>query len=206
MKNKTTRPLGRPPASASDIPKDQLILRTATRLFIEQGYQKVSVDDISNACGVTKATVYYYFASKSILFTEAMIEMMHHIQREIISILKIKKPLKERLYDVTYAHLRATTSFDMEGFMREIKTTLDPKQIERIKASEDGLYETIGETMTSEIKEGSIKALNPMFAAQAFVSIMKIGHYQQKDGSRLFATPEEAARVIVDFYWDGLKS
>ena len=62
MKNKTTRSPGRPPASASDIPKDQLILKTSTRLFIEQGYQKVSVDDISNACGVTNATVYYYFA------------------------------------------------------------------------------------------------------------------------------------------------
>lgn len=205
MKNKAQRAPGRPPAHATDVPKDQLILATATRLFIDHGYQKVSVDDISKASGVTKATVYYYFESKAVLFTEAMVLMMNRIRGEIISILKKDTPLKERLYDVTSAHLKATTAFDMEGFMREIKTLLDPEQIQKIKAAEDGLYETIGETITAEINEGKVKELNPLFAAQVLVSMMKIGHYKQKDGTRLFATPEEAATQIVDFYWDGLK-
>jgi TetR/AcrR family transcriptional regulator, regulator of autoinduction and epiphytic fitness len=205
MKNGSHRSPGRPPLSASETPRDQLILETATRLFINHGYQKVSVDDISNACGVTKATVYYYFSSKTVLFTEAMIQMMARIRREIISLLKTDKPFKERLYDVTLGHLRATTSFDMEGFMREIKTVLDTDQLNKIKAAEDGLYEAIGETIIAEIESGKVKDLNPMFAAQVFVSIMKIGHYKQKDGSTLFAHPEDAAKQIVDFYWDGLK-
>jgi AcrR family transcriptional regulator len=42
----------------------QEILDVATELFIEQGYEKTSLREISERIGVTKAALYYHFPSK----------------------------------------------------------------------------------------------------------------------------------------------
>lgn len=47
--------------------KDQ-ILDAAKNLFTRQGYAKTSVDDISQAVGMRKSSLYYYFKNKEDLF------------------------------------------------------------------------------------------------------------------------------------------
>lgn len=49
-------------------PKQRDIADAATRLFMAQGYAQVSMDVIARAAGVSKATLYAYFASKERLF------------------------------------------------------------------------------------------------------------------------------------------
>lgn len=49
-------------------PKQRDIADAATRLFMAQGYAQVSMDAIARAAGVSKATLYAYFASKERLF------------------------------------------------------------------------------------------------------------------------------------------
>jgi AcrR family transcriptional regulator len=46
----------------------QLISDTATRLFIESGFDRVTVDDVAAAANVAKATVFNYFSCKEDLF------------------------------------------------------------------------------------------------------------------------------------------
>lgn len=204
MPRQSRRPPGRPKTAQSNKPTNHLILQTALQLFLNEGYQKVSVDDISKACGITKATVYYYYESKSVLFTEAMLAMMDRIRMQISSMLKADKPLKERLYDVAEGHLKATTSFDLDGFMRETKTTLSSEQTKKMKEAEEKMYEAIGEALQEAKTDGLINDVPTVFAAHSYVAMLNVGHYQLKDGSRLFASPSEAARQIVDFYWSGL--
>lgn len=49
-------------------PKQRCIAEAATRLFIAEGYESVSMDEIARAAGVSKATLYAHFASKERLF------------------------------------------------------------------------------------------------------------------------------------------
>lgn len=204
MRKTGNRSPGRPKASDIDQPKQTLILQTATNLFLNHGYSKVSVDDIARACDITKATLYYYFPSKAALFTESMVAMMLRIKENVVRYLMADKPLKERLYDVALSHYKATTTFDMEGFMREIKMDLAKEYLQKIKAVEDEMYESIGEAIQKDSQEGHVKEINPMFAAHSFSSLLNVGHYQLKSGERLFKTPETAAHTIVNFFWDGL--
>jgi AcrR family transcriptional regulator len=44
------------------------ILEEATRLFTERGYHGMSMRDLAEACGVTKAALYYHFRDKNDLF------------------------------------------------------------------------------------------------------------------------------------------
>ena len=44
--------------------KRRLILDAATRLFVKHGFRKTSVDEVAEASGVAKGTVYLYFKNK----------------------------------------------------------------------------------------------------------------------------------------------
>lgn len=41
------------------------ILETATGMFVERGYEGVAMREIAEACGITKAALYYHFAGKA---------------------------------------------------------------------------------------------------------------------------------------------
>lgn len=58
------RPRGRPKSEA----KRAAVMQAAARLFLEQGLQAVSMDQIAEAAGVSKRTVYGHFGSKEALF------------------------------------------------------------------------------------------------------------------------------------------
>ena len=50
--------------------KHQAILKSATRLFLKNGYSNTSMDAIAEAASVTKQTVYSHYKSKDELFTK----------------------------------------------------------------------------------------------------------------------------------------
>jgi len=55
---------------ARPIPKDRLsrLVEVATSVFVEQGFRQTKMDDIAEALGVAKGTVYLYVESKEALF------------------------------------------------------------------------------------------------------------------------------------------
>jgi len=73
------RVLGRPRHDENAKPTKDLVLETATKLFIKEGYKNISMDDVAKACNVTKATIYYYYPTKGELYTSALIAMMDRI-------------------------------------------------------------------------------------------------------------------------------
>src|SRR6266550_4361663 len=56
------------------------ILEAARKIFAKKGFSDATVDDIANAAGVAKGTVYLYYSSKRELYFAALkfgIEQMH---------------------------------------------------------------------------------------------------------------------------------
>jgi AcrR family transcriptional regulator len=49
-------------------PKRQAVIEAAAKLFMAHGYGQVSMDSVAREAGVSKATLYAYFASKDQLF------------------------------------------------------------------------------------------------------------------------------------------
>jgi len=50
----------------------QLIVERAGELFARFGYRKCTIEDISSACGLTKAALYHYFQSKEAIFSAVL--------------------------------------------------------------------------------------------------------------------------------------
>ena len=66
------------------------ILDAAQELFLTQGYEKISVDNIIKKVGVAKGTFYYYFESKEDLLDKLVKRMADKIQIEIKKIVEKK--------------------------------------------------------------------------------------------------------------------
>lgn len=66
-----SRPNGR---SRTDTKRDKIV-RSAAKLFLEKGYDGVSINDIIDAVGGSKGTIYSNFGNKEKLF-EAVVEQM----------------------------------------------------------------------------------------------------------------------------------
>lgn len=204
MKAKHNRSPGRPRSSELETPTKEMILKAAARLFLDNGYQHVSVDDVAKLCDVTKATVYYYYASKAELFTETMVQMMERIREKMHTMLQESLPLHSRLLNVTEAHLKATVDFDMDGFMKGTKNTLSPEQIKRMNQAEKGMYQAIEEAFVDAMAKGEIREVNPTFASQAYLALLKVGNYKTDDNLSIFPTIEKTAEQINSFFWQGL--
>ena len=120
---KSPRVLGRPRQNDKTKPTQEVVLLTATQLFIKKGYKNISMDDVARACNVTKATIYYYFPTKGDLYASSLIGMMERIRLHIERILTVQKPFKERLEQLSDVHLSATVDIDMRNFMRGLPRT-----------------------------------------------------------------------------------
>jgi TetR/AcrR family fatty acid metabolism transcriptional regulator len=73
------------------------ILEAATRLFIEQGYRKTSVDQVAREAGVAKGTVYLYFETKSDLLIAAIALEKKAFLGRIRPVIEEDLPPRERL-------------------------------------------------------------------------------------------------------------
>lgn len=52
--------------------KFEQVVEGATEIFLTEGYERASVDEIARRAGVSKATLYAYFPDKRLLFVEVM--------------------------------------------------------------------------------------------------------------------------------------
>lgn len=198
------RPLGRPPQDSKKKPTKTTIVDNAIQLFLQDGYQLVSMDDVAKKCGVTKATVYYYYPTKAELFTDAMVQMMLRISNRIAEILSKNKSLKENLHEMVKVHLRATFEIDLKAFTKEAKVSLSDEQLQQMNNAEEMMYNVIEKAMTKAIENGEIPKGNAKFYTQLFIAILSIGNYKDADQKSIFSTIDEMAEQIIDFFWNGI--
>lgn len=89
-----------PKPDVSDVRKPE-ILRAATKLFSEKGIHGASMNDISKAAGLSKATVYYYFDSKEALISALLSELFEKDEPALEELRGSKAPALKSLEDYT---------------------------------------------------------------------------------------------------------
>jgi AcrR family transcriptional regulator len=62
------------------------ILLNAADVFRERGYHNTSMQNIGEACGLLKGSLYHYFASKEILMQELLLWIHAHLKERIFPI------------------------------------------------------------------------------------------------------------------------
>ena len=77
-------PAEAPPPTAPSSRRRE-ILETAARLICEKGYDGASIQDIADACGLTKAGLYHHIRSKEHLLLEIQNYGMDVFEEQVLS-------------------------------------------------------------------------------------------------------------------------
>jgi AcrR family transcriptional regulator len=202
MSKKTNppRPPGRPKAGADQASAQSKILMTASRLFMEYGYEPVSLQQIASLCGVTKASIYYHFSSKPQLFTVAITSMMAMGMQQTALRMDAPGTLQERLEKVAEGRMQHS-HVDTETMMREANTYLDTDQLAQIREAEVRIYEVLATHFKREMDNGYLRSANPILLAHAFTSLLMLAN---REGVRdMHATITDLARELVALFLGG---
>jgi TetR/AcrR family transcriptional repressor of mexJK operon len=166
-------------AARRDQTKREAILRAATRVFLDEGYDGASMDAIASRAGVSKATVYGHFGSKEALF-EAIIR---DLTRTLIR-LPMGSPASANPAETLTALARRFVEILLDPASLALYRVLiaaAPRNATLARIS----YRTGAETIVRELAEylanetarGTLAVADPTLAAEQFFGQLR-GHLQ----------------------------
>lgn len=82
------------------------ILEAAMKLFTRQGYEHTSIDQLAQAAGIGKGTVYSYFQTKSEIFLAFCEEQLEFVYQELAARSNPGAPLVEQLLTLFMGEFR----------------------------------------------------------------------------------------------------
>ncbi len=81
------------------------VVEGAREVFLRDGFEGASVDDIARAAGVSKATLYSYFSDKRLLFMEVATRQCEAQAQDTIEKIDVSRPPVEVLSQVAHQFL-----------------------------------------------------------------------------------------------------
>ncbi|HYG90038.1 MAG TPA: TetR/AcrR family transcriptional regulator [Azospirillum sp.] len=81
------------------------ILRRATEVFVRQGVNRTSIEDIAKAVGIKREGVYYYFKSRTEILLKIIVPQSNRLVFGLRSIMDTRQPARDKLYAAVRNHL-----------------------------------------------------------------------------------------------------
>jgi AcrR family transcriptional regulator len=135
------------------------LLREARARFVARGYADVTMQEIAEAAGVTKAAAYYHFGDKESLFIEVVQEEVQRICQGMTAEIERHSTLREQLEAVAF-FLLESGNVDFGRLMKD---------------SERYVSEERRRTLMDETPR-PVLTLRPAFERAAAVGAVRAGH------------------------------
>ncbi|UOY08282.1 TetR/AcrR family transcriptional regulator [Muricauda sp. SCSIO 64092] len=143
-------------------------------LFFKYGVRNITMDDIAEKCGVSKATIYKYFANKDQLLHNILEEIVQELQDTIWETRTMKKNAIEELTSF-FIHVKGLSEGISLSFIKELKKYHSAIFIEVIKYINTMVIPFVIENIKRGKQEGMYKKdLNAKEFCYAFNDVLKI--------------------------------
>lgn len=181
------------------------ILETAARVICERGYEGASIQDIADACALTKAGLYHHIRSKEHLLLEIMNYGMDVFEEQVLQqVLPIADPL-ERLKTCMERNIRLVT----RGWSKEITiilhehATLTGEARAQVNARKKRYVRFLETSFAEAIRAGRIRPVHPKVAAFGFLgAVLWIYKWFRPDGE---VKEDELVREMEGLFFGGLE-
>jgi len=201
MTTKKPRSLGRPKRTDLRFPTNETIIAEASRLFMEYGYEPVSLNQIAQVCQVTKASLYYHFANKAELFTESLVWTLSRARGGTEKALKDSPDIRSGLERLAVVKL-STPHIDFESMMRDAEPHLSEEQLLRIRQAEHGIHDVLSAHFRSAIDRGLLRPADPLLLSHALSALLMLGNRQHPADSA--PSTAELAKTLIGLFWHGI--
>lgn len=156
------------------------VLSGASKVFLRDGFEGASVDDIAREAGVSKATLYSYFPDKRLLFAEVTLEQCREQTQRIMAEIHPENPVADVLTAIGRTMLEFVYS---DAGIRMFRVVLG--ETERFPELGEEFYKSgpaYGRKAMTELFEasnarGETKIDDPDFAASQFMEMCKTDHW-----------------------------
>ncbi|MER6980924.1 TetR family transcriptional regulator [Streptomyces carpinensis] len=183
------------------------LLRAATRMFAERGYQETTVKDIAAAAGVTERTFFRYFPSKEDLVFAEVLDFVPLLAKEIAG-----RPSSEPPYTAVLNGLLAAAQ-DLDGGLGILFVGAPPRALSTgarrtsvLADFEDGIAEALADRLARRSPDelARTRALHASVLARASVAAIRSAliAFTTRDGAPTGPPPsvEDFAQVLHEAF------
>jgi AcrR family transcriptional regulator len=180
------------------------ILETANSLFIEKGYYGLSMREISDALGVSKAALYYHFKDKEQLFLAILTAYLDDTEAALDKIMAGSTSSREQVrrfveYVLTQpAQQRATIRLGSQ----EINHLGQASRKAFDKIYRDKFVGKVQSILEKGMERGEFRKMQPDIAVHTLMGMMYPYFYPAHTGDK--PVPSETIKEIVTIYLNGV--
>lgn len=186
------------------------LLLSANTLFLERGYDAVSLDDIVNHAGGSKASIYKYFGNKEGLFTAICDYRREQCFNDVcIPFDPSTDNFRDYLINTLVNFYRHIKNPENTAFMRLVFEQAQRNPDLALYIHEKGPQHVqldIAKALEKAVAKGVLKCQNPLFSAQLYFGILRNLEWKILMGIPVTETDQENINYIaysVDRFLDG---
>jgi AcrR family transcriptional regulator len=179
------------------------VIGKARELFLAQGYAAVSMQQIADAVGVNKATLYHYFRDKQALFIAVMVEQGKQMNAAVAAALAAGETLQEKLQSVAQTILDMQHS-DFGRLSSDMHLHVSEEGRAEVYARCGVPWAQISDVLRDAAARGEVRDINPDFASRGFFGMIISHRWQRiKSGPDAYSE-EELAQTLANLLLYGI--
>ncbi len=181
--------------------REQEILDTALKLFLETGEDSVTVEMIADAVGIGKGTIYKHFKSKVEIYLRLMIDY----ERDLNALMKsVDFERDKEALSRAYFEFRMRDPQRYRLFLRleekVLKADQLPELLEELHALRDSNLEYLNQLIKGRIAEGKLEDVPPNFHVLAAWALVHgaVGLYHSPFWSEQLEDQDRFFQFLMD--------
>lgn len=147
------------------------ILEVAAELFVPRGFADVSMQEIADAAGVTKAALYYHFQSKEDLFEAFAQQAVYQFWEGIIARAEAGDSLRDTLTNIA-AFAQASLEFVTPSVMADMRRHLSKEAQRRVFQEHPTPEDALAAVFRRAIETGEMRPVDVDVVANMFVAMI----------------------------------
>ncbi len=186
----------------------EAIVKAAERLFLERGFGSVSMDELAEAAGLARRTLYNQFASKEEIFREMLLRVSAQLENAFPPGIETQGDIEGVLRLVARVILDLHVNSEYLGFLRMV--VADARQFPWIAgefaAVMEPQTERLARYLAHQTAMGILDCRNPTLAAHQFMGMLnEFSLWPWMTGRRSIAVPnedvvDESIRMFLRYY------
>jgi AcrR family transcriptional regulator len=179
------------------------ILAKAGALFDSQGYGETSLQDIADAVGVARPSLYHYFSSKDKILVR-IIERTIVVREQIIDRVTAAAGDPRTRLETLLTEVGHSTSSNPAGLRLVLNAggALPPALRRRDVSSRRAMFELLCDVLADGMREGAFRPTDER--ATAAMIIAALTGLQYRDIGGVSSTPDAAAARLASLLLEGL--
>ena len=187
---------GRPPTPGLR----ERILRAAAPIFARRDYHEVQMDDVVQACGVGKGTLYRYFPSKQQLYLAVMFEGIERLREQLKAAVATDEPPARKIRHLV--HRTLTYVWDRRFFFALIHGNeyRGGGEARAWLRHREALSRLVQQTLESAMAAGHVRRMDPRIATEMLFGMMRGVNRYRAEGDRV----EDLVTAVMNVFMRGV--